>query len=181
MNIKKFRRISRGSSLLLKIFAIFSITLVIYGLYTILFGDGNFWFTYKGPSIPLFSMGGSSGSVGITDAEEKLASMIIVPFTVVVFSFILLKGSQIFTWLGKGETPFSEKFANAIKRLSLVLIIFDLLVPIIFYSVLSLISVDGYNYTIGFGSAFIIGIILFIVSEIFKYGIELQSLADETV
>lgn len=181
MNIKKFRRISRVSSLLLKIFAISSIPFVIYGLYTIIFGDGNFWFTYNGPSIPLFSIGGSSEGVGITDAEEKLASMIIAPFTVVVSSIILLKGSQIFTWLGKGETPFSEKFANAIKRLSLVLIIFDLLIPIIYYSLLSLISVDGYNYTIGFGSAFIIGIILFIVSKIFKYGIELQYLADETV
>lgn len=181
MNIKRFRTISRVSSVLLKIFTIFSIILVISGLYINIFGDGNFRFTYSGPSIPLFSIGGSSEGVGITDAEEKLTSIIIVPLTVVVSSFILLKGSQIFTWLGKGETPFSEKFANAIKRLSLVLIIFDLLVPIIYYSLLSLISIDGYHYTIGFGSTFIIGIILFIVSEIFKYGIELQYLADETV
>lgn len=181
MNIKRFRTLSRVGSVLLTVFAIFSIILVISGLYTIIFGDGNFWFTYSGPSIPLFSIGGSSEGVGITVAEEKLASMIIVPLEVVVSSFIVLKGSQIFTWLGKGETPFSEKFANAIKRLSLVLIIFDLLIPIIYYSLLSLISVDGYHYTIGFGSAFIIGIILFIVSEIFKYGIELQYLADETV
>lgn len=181
MNIKRFRTISRVSSVLLKMFTVFSIILVVLGLYIITFGDGNFWFTYSGPSIPLFSTGGSSKGIGITDAEEKLASMIIVPLAVVVSSFVLLKGSQVFTWLGKGETPFSEKFANAIKRLSLVLIIFDLLIPIFYYSLLSWISVDGYHYTIGFGSAFIIGIILFIVSEIFRYGIELQYLADETV
>lgn len=181
LNIKRFRTISQVSSILLKLFTIFNIVLVIYGFYTILFGDGNFWFTYSEPSIHLFTVSGSSQGIGITETEERLASMIITPLILVVSPYVLLKGSQIFTWLGKGETPFSKKFANGIKHISIVLILSDLLTPIIYHSLLSFISVDGYKYTISFGSALVIGVILFIISEIFKYGIELQNLANETV
>ena len=181
MNIKRFRTVCRISSIALKLFAVLSIFLVVYGFYTIYFGSENFWFTYSGPSIPIYSMGGSMNGVMITQSEERLAALIIVPLIVLITSYALFKGSQIFKWLGKGETPFSEKFAKTLKRLGLVLVVSDFLIPILYYSVLSFIYEDGYQFNIGVSSTFLIGIILYVISGIFYYGIELQHLADETV
>lgn len=181
MNIKRFRTVCRISSVVLKLFVVLSILLVVYTFYRIYFTTGNYWFNYNGPSIPIYSMGGSKNGIMITQNEERLASLIITPLTVIVSSYALLKGSQIFAGLGKGETPFSEKFAKSLKHLSIVLIASDIIIPILYSAVLSFIYEDGYQFTIGVSSGFLIGMILYVISGIFYYGIELQHLADETV
>lgn len=181
MNIKRFRTICRISSFVLKLLAVFSVIIVVYGLYTIYFDDGNFWFTYNKPTGAIYSMTKITDGAMITQADRRLAALIIVPFTLLVNFYTLFKGAQIFEWLGNGEAPFSEKFAKSLRRISLVLIISDLVIPIVHSLVLSFIYKGGYEIIIGIGSMFFIGIILYVISEIFYYGIELQHLANETV
>lgn len=181
MNIKRFRTVCRISSMVLKLFAVFSIFLVAYIFYKIYFTNGDYWFTYNKPTGVIYSMTKITDGTMITQDERRLASLIIVPLTVSISSYALFKGSQIFAGLGKGETPFSEKFAKSLKRISLVLIVSDLLIPIVHSLLLSFIYKGGYEFTIGVSSSFLIGIILYAIAGIFYYGIELQHLADETV
>jgi uncharacterized membrane protein len=73
------------------------------------------------------------------------------------------------------------EFAQSIKRLGIILILSDILLPL-FRSLLVTIIMEGSYYLIvGVGSSLVIGLILYAVSEIFNYGIELQKLSDETV
>lgn len=181
MNIGRFRKICKICSYALLFFSAVIIFLVVYGIYLYFFGKADMSFAYNSPSIPLYSMGGSEGAIGITATERNSAALAMLPITQTITIFVLLKGAAAFKWLGDGKRPFEPKFVNIIKCISLVLMVSDIIFPIVHSIILTIISADGYNYNFGFGTAFIIGVILYIVSEIFNYGIELQSLSDDVV
>lgn len=181
MNIKRFRRVCNVSSIILKILAVLALVVTSMTLFQVLQGNSDVWFTYDGPSFSIFSSGGSMNGYSITDAEYRLAAAIIAPLIVLVTSYVFWKGGQLFKRLADGETPFNPLFARSLKRLSLILIISDILIPILHSITLSAIYQDGHEVIVGLTSSFVIGIILYAISEIFYYGIELQQLADETV
>lgn len=181
MNTKRFRKICKISSYALIFFSAVLIFFVIYGIYSYFLGVGNMSFSYSSPDITLYSMGGSKGAIGITETERESAALAMLPITQFITIFVLLKGAAAFKWLGDGKRPFDLKFVNIIKRISLVLMLSDIIFPIVHSIILATISVDGYNFNFGFGTPFIIGVILYIVSEVFNYGIELQTLSDDVV
>lgn len=181
MNIKRFRRVCNVSSIILKILAVLAIVITSLSMYQVLSGNPNVWFNYEGPSFSMFSSGHTMGGILITDAEYRLAATIISPFIVLVSSYVFWKGSQLFKRLADGETPFNFEFTKSLKHLSLVLILSDIITPILYSIILSTIYDNGHEVIVGLTSSFVIGIILYTISEIFYYGIELQQLADETV
>lgn len=181
MNLSRFRNFCRINAYALQIFSIFIFVAVVYSVYTYVCGTTTLSFTYNSPDITLFSMGGSKGAIGITEAERQIAAFTMIPITQAVTIFVLLAGSAAFKWLADGKRPFDFNFVKIIKRISLTLMISDIILPLVHSFVLGVISVDGYNLNFGFGSGFIMGVILYVVSEIFNYGIELQNLSDDVV
>jgi len=181
MNIKRFRRLCNISSIILKGFTILAILVTVYAIFQIITGNTNVWFSYDGPSFPIFSSGGSMNGMPITESEYRLAALILTPFLITISSYVMWRGAQLFKRLADGETPFNHKFAKSLKHLSVVLILTDIALPILYSIILSTIYEDGHQFVIGLSSSFLIGIILYVIAEIFYYGIELQHLADETV
>lgn len=176
MNVDRFRKICSIASVLLKIVTVISVLFMLSALYGI-FTDRNVWFDYNMPDFPIInSMRGP-----MEEADMQLAALIVSPILILIACYIFWKGSQLFKHLADGHTPFSYDFAETVKKLSLVLIVTDVVSPL-FYSLLVTLIMEGrYYYIIGVGSSFMLGLILYAVSEIFKYGVELQTLSDETV
>src|SRR5699024_8003062 len=108
-------------------------------------------------------------------------SGIITPILILIYVFVLWKGSLLFNQLSNGEKPFTFEFASSIKRLSILLITTDIVLPILYSLIVTIIMEGGHYILLGVGAPFLIGIILYAVSEIFIYGIELQTLSDQTV
>lgn len=181
MNVKRFRRLCNISSFVLKGFTLFALLLTGYFMVQILTGNSNVWFNYEPPSFSIFTSASSMNLFNISDSEYRLAALIMTPFLITVYSYIMWKGAQLFKRLADGETPFNSQFAKTLKLLSIVLIISDIAFPILYSIILTTIYEDGHYFTIGLSSSFLIGIILYVIAEIFYYGIELQHLADETV
>jgi hypothetical protein len=142
-------------------------------------GDANITFNYNPPSFSLLNS--VSGSLQTLETDMRTVAAIITPIATFVNIYILWKGSQLFKRLADGETPFTTKFAHSIRRLSLVLIVTDLIMPLLYSFVLTLFIENGHYLVIGVGSPFLIGLILYAVAGVFYYGIELQTLSDETV
>lgn len=177
MDIKRFRTICRVSSVGLIVLAVLTIIVTAFIGYRVFTGS-DFSFNYDGPGFSLFSMGGG-GFFG--EEESGLAASIIAPIILMITVYLYFKGSQLFKQLAAGKNPFTLSFAQSIRRLSIVLIVSDLMIPLLYSLVLTFIIEDGYYFTLGVGSAFLFGLLLYVISEIFNYGIELQYLADETV
>lgn len=177
MNIKQFRIICKVSSVLLKLTAACMTIVVITSLFTYFFTDRNIWFNLTIPDFTFYNA--MRGPMEETD--RQMAALIELPFTSLLGIYIFWKGSQLFKYLSEGHSPFVFEFAQSIKRLGIILILSDILLPL-FRSLLVTIIMEGSYYLIvGVGSSLVIGLILYAVSEIFNYGIELQKLSDETV
>lgn len=177
MNIKKFRLVSKATSFILKVFAIFGIIGLAISLFFGFSKNPNFSFqlNISNSSFLLFQSGPMLGN------EVTLASLIAAPPFVLALCYTFWQGASLFDRLNDGELPFSQDFANSVRKISLLLIALDVLLPLVYSLVLSIIIENGYYFTFGLTSLFLIGLILYIVSEILSYGIELQKLADDTV
>lgn len=176
MSIKRFRLVCSIASILLKVIAgmtVIGVAIVaIFSLFGIL--DPSFSIDFSDAQI--FSMGGVP-----TEAEEELTANILGPFFSVAIGIICWKGSQLFDQLYIGETPFRLSFAQSVRRIGLSIIAFDLLSPIIYSIVQSLVMSNGNVFFLRMTSMFLIGLILYVVSEMLYYGIHLQEFSDDTV
>jgi hypothetical protein len=145
--------------------------------YWYFFTDRIIWFNGIIPDFTILN----SVSGPRSNSDIQLASLLLTPFTALIRFYVLWKGSQLFKYLADGNPPFSNEFTQMLKRISLILIITDIAFPLI-YSLLVTLIMEGDHYLIiGVGASFIIGLILYAASEIFKYALTLQQLADDTV
>ncbi|GAA0358393.1 hypothetical protein GCM10008932_08870 [Alkalibacterium iburiense] len=174
MNVKHFRFICKLLSGLFKGLATVGIGIVVLGFYLVLFTDtGSFNFEIDG-----FSLFVSQSYI-----EEEIfstAALIVSPYIIGLFAYVLFKGSSLLDQLEAGHSPFNSTFAYNLKKISLVLIISDISTPLL-YSLFVTLLADGHYFNIALGSSFVIGLILYAVAEIFNYGIELQELSDDTI
>lgn len=177
MNVKRFRNVCRFTSVILKIAAIWLGSTIAVLLFSYFFTDSDIWFNFNSPSFTLIN--GQRGE--LTTADRQLAALFIVPIASIINCYVLWKGSQIFNYLAEGNNPFSNDFSRTIQRISIILILSDILFPLIYSLMVTLIMDGSSYYIIGVGAPFLIGLILYAVSEIFKYAINLQQLADDTV
>lgn len=177
MNIKLFRQICKVSSILLKGVAVYMAIVIVIGLYGYFFTDRTIWFNLNMPSFPILHSVRNSP----TESQKQLAALIEVPFATTLGIYIYWKGSQLFNYLAKGQSPFSFEFSRSIKRLALLMIISDIILPLFRSLMVTTLMENGYYFLVGVNASLMIGLILYAVSEIFNYGIELQRLSDETV
>lgn len=176
MSIKRFRLVCSIASVLLKVGAGVSIIGVAIVAIFSLFGIFNPSFSVDFSDSQIFSMRGNP-----TEAEVQLTSNILGPFFFIIIGAIFWKGSKLFDELYLGETPFRSSFAQSVRRIALSIIAFDLLSPIIYSIVQSLVMSVGHVFFLRMTSLFMIGLILYVVSEILFYGIHLQEFSDDTV
>lgn len=177
MNIKKFRFISKFTGNALKALALMGIISIILGLFLIFFTPSNASF-----SIDMTSRGFtlfSAGFLPVAQSDENLTALILAPLFISVLSYLTWKGGILFERLSNEETPFSYHFAHSVKHISLMLIIMDSLIPLLYSLILTIIMKNGYYFTFSLSSMFLIGLILYAVAEILSYGIGLQKLSDE--
>lgn len=178
MTLKKFRLVCKGTSFILQLIAVFCCVILLTGVVMvfILQSSGSSFVFEPTFTSPVFASLGS-----FTDDRLELAAQYIVPPFLFFFSYVFYKGSQLFTQLAEGQTPFRYDFAEDLKRIAVLLILFDVLSPLIYSAVLSVIIENGYYFTFGLSSTFLMGLILYVMSEVLKYGIQLQQLANDTI
>lgn len=179
MNIKQFKNVSRFASVLLRIAAIWFGLSVATLFFSYFFTSSDVWFNFPSPDFPILN--GIGGATTNKLFPLKQAASFVVPLIVIVNCYVLWKGSQLFTYLADGNSPFSMDFSRSVKNLGLILIVSDIVFPIIYSLLVTIMMESGYYYIIGVGSSLLIGLILFAAAEIFNYGINLQQFADDTV
>ncbi|WP_091488937.1 DUF2975 domain-containing protein [Alkalibacterium putridalgicola] len=142
-----------------------------------LFTESGASFTVKTPENAFVTFNDSR----VTEADHAFTSFIIAPLFLSAYSYILFKGSFLFDRLADGKTPFTYDFAESVKWISFFLIAFDILLPLLYSLIVNLSADRGFYFNFGLTSSFLVGLILYIVSGVLKYGISLQELADDTV
>ncbi|MGV8984263.1 DUF2975 domain-containing protein [Clostridium sp.] len=117
---------------------------------------------------------------------REIMSLIVASIPVCVIIAILSVVSMLLKSVEKDYTPFNSCNVKKLKILSVLLMIFE---PVQFISlkindVIRPIVINGEKIsvftTLG-GMIFTVGLVVFCVSLIFEYGIELQKQADETL
>lgn len=175
MNIKQFRNVCRLLSGLFKVLAGLGIALLILGFFfTVSTETSSFNFDIDGFSFFVAQKN------HIEEETWSTAALIIAPLVICLHVYIFFKGSALFDQLTKGYSPFNSEFTQSVKLISLILIISDISLPLL-YSLIVTFLTDGYYLNIALGNSFVIGLILYAVAEIFNYGIELQELSDDTI
>lgn len=176
MNIEKFQKVSKMVSVLLKIIVVFIFVFMIGAI--LLFFLGKDQLTVTTP-IPTFQISFMSGN--ISEMTEKLVSLIVSILGVLTYVYVFFKGSQFFDRLSKGETPFSISNYEILRKIGIIIIIFNLASPLIYSLILTLSTRGGYFLVFGVDIQVVLGLIIYCIAEIIGYGIKLQELSDETV
>ncbi|MDZ7834964.1 MAG: hypothetical protein U5K84_06105 [Alkalibacterium sp.] len=175
MNIKRFRNVSKFLSWSLKILGSFGIAILILGLALSFFADTGTSFSVEMPEGGNIMFQDSR----VTDADHAFTALLVAPIFLFLYSYIYFKGSFLFDRLADGETPFTFNFAESVKWISLLLIANDVLRPLLYSLIINLRAEEGHYFNFGLTETFIIGLILYIVSGVLKYGISLQELSDD--
>lgn len=180
MDVNRFRKITKVGSVSLLITGLFLLAVLGYLSYEVFVLKSDTWFNYAPGAL---STHYSRNIPDVAQLENVLrtTASIITPIKILVSVFALWKGSRLFNRLSKGDKPFTHKFSKLIKRIGLLLMVTDVILPIL-YSLIVSAHLNGSLYVnLGVGSTFLIGLLLLVVAAIFDYGIELQFLSDETV
>lgn len=107
-----------------------------------------------------------------------------------VYAVILLLAGLIFRDVSKGETPFTYKQAKRIRVIAWLLLIYALLEAFLPTGVLMYQSLGNSVFGIEHGATFspsikvgtiVVSLVVFFLSTVFKYGVKLQELSDDTV
>lgn len=104
-----------------------------------------------------------------------------IPRTI-IYAFVTWQGSRLFGQLGNGVSPFNDTFAKAAESIAKLLIALDILTPVV-YSLLStlLLPQGNYHLQLSLTPMLITGLVVYAFAGILRYGASLQQLADETV
>ena len=174
--IEKIKKMSKILDVILKITAIMIITGIA----------ASSVITVAAPSLDLdnFKLAGMWGrTVALQgDVDEFRVVMIAEALNGAVVAAILFMASFIFKNISRGGSPFTQKNANRLKIISLLLIALSAVIPplhalvslVMLSSVSSLVVYFNFTYAI-FAAVF------FCLALIFEYGAELQQQADETL
>lgn len=176
MKLQRFKRVCYVTSLLLNGLAFLMTALLVIGLFLSLFSESG-TFIYAPQGMILIHLQNRS----IDALVFETAGSIVAPFHHLMFIYIFWQGGKLFARLYEGDRPFSDWFTRPLKQISYLLIFSTIILPIFYSIAVSVIQVNGYFFTMYFNSELIIGLVLYAVSEVFHYGIELQRLSDETV
>ena len=176
MNVKKFEKISKFLSILLKLVCIFIILGLIGFILLIIFKRDNLTMNIPKPSFPINYQKGD-----VSESAKFIAGAIVVIPSMLIYFYAFFRGSQFFNKLSKGETPFSISNYRILKKIGLIIAITNFIFPLIYSLVTTLLSPDGYYLIVGIDVETIIGLMIYCMAEVIRYGVNLQELSDETV
>lgn len=176
MNVKKFRKFTKFlDTLMMFLCVLCAISLVVFTLLFI-FKKENLSIT--SPNI-YFPLGGIKGEA--TSSVKFLANFVAAIIGMSVYSYLFFKGSRFFSNLSRGGTPFSVENYKLLKRLGLLLIAVNLIIPIIYSALITFLMTDGYYIALGLNSEVVIGLVISAMAEIIRYGVALQNFSDDAV
>jgi len=176
MNINRFQSVSKFLSFTLKLIGAFCIAIILIGIIITFFID-NVALIIGFPENSLIFFQDSR----VTETDHAFSILIIAPLFLAAYSYILFKGSFLFDHLAEGNTPFTFDFAESVKRISFFLIAFDITLPLLYSLIVNLRADEGFYFNFRLTSSIFVGLILYIMSGVLKYGISLQELSDDTV
>lgn len=179
MNIARFRDLSWFLSGVLKVVAILTVGTVLYGC-----------FVYGTDGKQLFAQSFSSGVtwIGINTALQKVSSQSV--YLANLFTWLLLAGmifwslwtaSKIFVDFSNGETPFDRLQVDRLSKIAKGILWASVLKSVIFSLVLNILAGRFVTFRFELGSMFILGLILYCVAGMFRYGVQLQEISDDIV
>lgn len=181
MQAKNFQSISKFLSWFFKISAGLSIIGAILALASY-FLDFQ---TFDNLSFVVLEMDSSFSLLvddqSITQLEYAKAGLLTAPLFLGLMSYLFIQSSRLFDRLVRGESPFTVKFSEKVKKISYLLAITDVTVPLFYSLLVNLIAETGSYFYLGLSHWMLIALILYVVSGILNYGISLQELSDETV
>lgn len=178
MQAKNFQSISKFLSWFFKISAGLSIIGAILAL-------ASYFLTFDNLSFVVLEMDSSFSLLvddqSITQLEYAKAGLLAAPLFLGLMSYLFIQSSRLFDRLVRGESPFTVKFSEKVKKISYLLAITDVTVPLFYSLLVNLIAETGSYFYLGLSHWMLIALILYVVSGILNYGISLQELSDETV
>ncbi|MDT2866152.1 hypothetical protein [Vagococcus carniphilus] len=114
--------------------------------------------------------------------EDLLLAGLLVNIPVgLTYAIVFFKGSRFFKSLVQNQTPFSKDNQKLISRISIILMILGLAPSLVYSIILSFFMTNGYYMRLDIGVSFVVGAILYCVSEVINYGLELQQFSDDAV
>lgn len=179
MNIKRFQLVCRFLSIVLLIIAFIEVAVIAVTGIAALLGSHSMAF-----SIPHVFSTSVVWGVFPTEMQKQIVIWVVTACSSIVTVYISIKGSQLFSQLSLGVTPFSAHFARSLKKISFLLIACDIgtyLAYSLMMTVLMMFNGGGYELSIGFGNSTLIGLAIYCIAGVINYGIELQKLSDDVV
>lgn len=128
MNIKRFQTASKVISIILKFVAVIMFAVILLAVFFINLYNLNvdFMSTIENPILHISSY---TGENLVYNSIVNSSIQIVSVFEIAILSYVYWKGGQLFKGLSLGEKPFTEKFAESIKSISIILIVSDLVFP----------------------------------------------------
>lgn len=170
MQTRQFQILNKLLSTLSKLLAILVLSILVVGSFN-LFAQKSF------ADFNLNSMGTLSAACSnatITQKDYYWAASIVQPICLAFLGYILFKASYLFDHLAEGKTPFSNKFIRSVKIMGFILITYDLATSLLYTLFVNFSAEKGWFFYLSLTSFFFIGLILYLVSGILNYGINLQ-------
>ncbi len=177
MTIKKFEGFSKFLSSFLLLSGIISLLNIGFILFIFITRSEGSVINSPVPTFTIFK-----AQMNHASTNTKLLSGLVTGILVLlVYFYIFLKGSHFFKRLSQGQTPFSLENYKTLKEIGLVLSVTSFITPLLYSLIMTLNMPDGYYFLIGIDSDLLIGLLIYCMAEVIRYGVTLQSLSDETV
>ncbi|MHC5250770.1 DUF2975 domain-containing protein [Listeria kieliensis] len=178
---QKSQKLANILSVLLKISAIVCGTLTFF---IILFQPTNITTTtqekqFNGTSFQITFQSQLDNGVNHTTAQMWIFTLVLL-FSAVLIIAILWLASQIFQGLAVQFSPFQEKYVRKLRQISILLFLYAL-APQLLYSLLSTLFLPGYLFNFGIDIAILFAAVFYLLTEVFRYGVKLQTESDETL
>ncbi len=174
--MRKFEKIAKFLSILLKLVSTFIILGLIGLVLLLIFKRDSLAMNFPVPTFPI-----KVGNGDVPESAKLISGAILAVPSMLIYFYVFFKGSEFFNKLSQGETPFSINNYKILKEIGLIVTITNFISPLIYSLITTLLMPDGYYLIIGIDVETIIGLIIYCMAEVIRYGVTLQDLSDETV
>lgn len=186
MNIKRFQKLSSLLSIAIRIICCAAVALSLISIIGTLINPGEFEIDSKNGDLLVYSTSVSQHSSDIDSAlypnMSNLAGSIVNTICSIFFAYLTWRITLIFADFSFDETPFSLKQTKRLEFVAKGYLVIGVAKPLLFSILYTfLIRGKGYDISLGVHYLFFVGLLLYVIADIFNYGIELQKLSDETI
>lgn len=176
MDVQRFQKLSKWISyLLIGLGGLFSCAYCFLAIKQLLSGE-SINLRYDNTGFLDFTI----GVLVKTEKAMRLAGCSASMMNTLFLSLTTIKAGVMFRDFSSGKTPFSKLQIERLKQIAMFLFGGSLATQVMFCILASIIG-RGFYISISLNSQMILGLIIYALVEIFRYGMALQKLSDETV